>query len=446
MGGEEYQLWGVPDPTRSQKRNPSLHMTASSIASPTSSSSTSQIEIDRNSGTAGSAAPPPASTGGNPTAELRATAFAERDRLTDPSANPFLGSRWRWFHWLMLIFLWPLGLLRMILCAIILAFAAGSAIMVARISHGPMDDLDQPDRVLGPRALAFKEAIWKGCISLSYFVAGIRIRVEGALDPRAVILVAQHTDFIPIFFFVGPCRCSVVAAGCLTAESGAFLVNMMRLVPSIGVDLHDRQQGRVLQALRTRASLVQEHRPGFHPVLLFPEGCQTNGSCLAPFRTGAFRAGVPLQPVVVKFLQAAQGGPMQGSGYGDKDWTVVMRLLGVLHTFAQLCYPLPKTILFKFLPLKIPNPAELADPESFTVSVRNEMARAGDLKLAQNHLDYRFQLAWTKELRRLGLSVRGYFNPDLIRNITQPVVPSESPTPSVPTAHTLSKQHAPSPV
>lgn len=37
------------------------------------------------------------------------------------------------------------------------------------------------------------------------------------------------------------------------------------------------------------------------PLCLFPEGTTTNNSCLLPFKTGAFRAGLPLQPVVIKY-------------------------------------------------------------------------------------------------------------------------------------------------
>lgn len=37
------------------------------------------------------------------------------------------------------------------------------------------------------------------------------------------------------------------------------------------------------------------------PMLLFPEGTTTNNSCLLPFKTGAFLAGLPVKPVVIKY-------------------------------------------------------------------------------------------------------------------------------------------------
>lgn len=41
--------------------------------------------------------------------------------------------------------------------------------------------------------------------------------------------------------------------------------------------------------------------PHARPLLLFPEGTTTNGRFLLPFKTGAFLAGLPLQPVVIRY-------------------------------------------------------------------------------------------------------------------------------------------------
>lgn len=49
--------------------------------------------------------------------------------------------------------------------------------------------------------------------------------------------------------------------------------------------------------------------PHARPLLLFPEGTTTNGRFLLPFKTGAFLAGLPLQPVVIQYgeVRWAQG-------------------------------------------------------------------------------------------------------------------------------------------
>ncbi len=37
------------------------------------------------------------------------------------------------------------------------------------------------------------------------------------------------------------------------------------------------------------------------PMMLFPEGTTTNNKYLMPFKRGAFVAGVPVQPLVLKY-------------------------------------------------------------------------------------------------------------------------------------------------
>lgn len=44
---------------------------------------------------------------------------------------------------------------------------------------------------------------------------------------------------------------------------------------------------------------------GERPMLLFPEGTTTNGRYLLPFKSGAFLAGCPLQPVILQYKQAS---------------------------------------------------------------------------------------------------------------------------------------------
>jgi len=56
--------------------------------------------------------------------------------------------------------------------------------------------------------------------------------------------------------------------------------------------------------------------PHARPLLLFPEGTTTNGRFLLPFKTGAFLAGLPLQPVVIQYGEVRGGeGWDECSGY-----------------------------------------------------------------------------------------------------------------------------------
>lgn len=40
---------------------------------------------------------------------------------------------------------------------------------------------------------------------------------------------------------------------------------------------------------------------GKRPLLLFPEGMTSNGTHILPFKSGAFLAGVPVKPVVLRY-------------------------------------------------------------------------------------------------------------------------------------------------
>ena len=47
--------------------------------------------------------------------------------------------------------------------------------------------------------------------------------------------------------------------------------------------------------------LYRVRTPGFPQTVIYPEGVVTNGRVLISFKTGAFAAGVPVQPVVSKY-------------------------------------------------------------------------------------------------------------------------------------------------
>lgn len=47
--------------------------------------------------------------------------------------------------------------------------------------------------------------------------------------------------------------------------------------------------------------LVHAHCLATHPFSFHPQGTTTNGRYLLPFKTGAFIAGVPLQPVLMHY-------------------------------------------------------------------------------------------------------------------------------------------------
>lgn len=56
--------------------------------------------------------------------------------------------------------------------------------------------------------------------------------------------------------------------------------------------------GKVKERMKAAASGTDG---GARPMLLFPEGTTTNGEFLLPFKSGAFLAGAPVQPVLIRY-------------------------------------------------------------------------------------------------------------------------------------------------
>jgi Acyltransferase len=67
---------------------------------------------------------------------------------------------------------------------------------------------------------------------------------------------------------------------------------VFRLVQFLGV------AARVMARMKQVSAGEGPHR---RPILLFPEGTTTNGQYLLGFRTGSFIAGVPVQPIILKY-------------------------------------------------------------------------------------------------------------------------------------------------
>lgn len=97
------------------------------------------------------------------------------------------------------------------------------------------------------------------------------------------------------------------------------------------------------------------------PILLFPEGTTTNGRYLLPFKTGAFIAGVPLQPVVLKY---------QTKGVSPA-WESIP---AIRHIILMLCNPFHSVICYQ-LPIYNPSPEEQKDPALYAANIREYMVR-----------------------------------------------------------------------
>uniref|UniRef100_A0A7S1FHM0 EF-hand domain-containing protein n=1 Tax=Noctiluca scintillans TaxID=2966 RepID=A0A7S1FHM0_NOCSC len=116
-------------------------------------------------------------------------------------------------------------------------------------------------------------------------------------------------------------------------------------------------RARAKQALRDRA---RDHR--YRHTMVFPEGTCTNGAVLVQFKVGAFSAGVPVQPVALRYTFKNH----------DPSFTTPMTNLTYMLGLMLQWY---NTLEINYLPVYHPSAAELENPTLYAQGVRETMAR-----------------------------------------------------------------------
>lgn len=127
----------------------------------------------------------------------------------------------------------------------------------------------------------------------------------------------------------------------------------------------------------------------FPRVLIFPEGTTTTGHALLSFKPGAFRPGLPVQPVVIRYPHSHMDPSWVSDGPGMGG--LVLRHLLQLHNRVEVSY----------LPPYTPSPEERADAVLFATNVRRVMATA--LRVPTTEFNY--------EDIQLGLTARAHNYP-----------------------------------
>jgi len=122
------------------------------------------------------------------------------------------------------------------------------------------------------------------------------------------------------------------------------------------------------------------------PMLLFPEGTTSNGQMLLPFKTGAFLAGVPVLPVIIKY---------QGARPGSRVSPCWESITAPQHLLLVMCEPGHSVVCYE-LPLYKPSPEEAKDPRLLADNVREYMLKHSKLLPSNSTLedkrDYQAQL------------------------------------------------------
>merc|ERR1712141_252156 len=134
------------------------------------------------------------------------------------------------------------------------------------------------------------------------------------------------------------------------------------------------QRNQALEAIKARVlnPLTDEFSSPEHPktwpqVLLFPEGTTTNAKSLIQFKAGSFRAGTPVQPIVIR---------RDKNKWDTLTWT---KGCSFIASFWSTICQFNTKIEIEFLPVYTPNVEEVKDPIQYANNVRDKMAMSLDI-------------------------------------------------------------------
>ena len=133
------------------------------------------------------------------------------------------------------------------------------------------------------------------------------------------------------------------------------------------------------------------------PLLIFPEGCTSNGECLLTFKSGAFASLKPVKPYINR-TNCKRISQAMGSVLNLWHWTFVIPFQGVFYKSENLELPVfaPNDYFWK-------THWDGKDPKMkwkvFAEAVRQVMAEVGDFELSNSTMDDKLDyknLIWGK--------------------------------------------------
>ncbi|KAG6546184.1 hypothetical protein Mapa_012219 [Marchantia paleacea] len=290
----------------------------------------------------------------------------EKQAAIDPFKNktPHIRGLYEWIKTIVML---PVLVLRILLTALVLfvgLIATKTALAGYTQTEDPM-----------PKWRRRMFCVTRLCGRAVLFCFGFHwIRRIGRPAPREVapIVVSNHVSFTdPIYHFWELLPVFVSS----TSHDDIFMVGpIIRAMEVIVVDRLSPESRRLAASEIKRKALCND----YPRVLLFPEGTTTNGRAMISFKLGAFRPGVAVQPVVVRYPFVHFD-----ISWGDISvWKLVFRMLTQVTNHMEV----------EYLPVVYPTKKDLDDPVAFAQKVRFLMAGAlnvpetehtyGDLMLA----------------------------------------------------------------
>uniref|UniRef100_H3CDG3 Lysophosphatidylcholine acyltransferase 4 n=1 Tax=Tetraodon nigroviridis TaxID=99883 RepID=H3CDG3_TETNG len=194
-----------------------------------------------------------------------------------------------------------------------------------------------------------------------FSVGFLWVRVKGrraALKEAPVLVVAPHSSFFDMLVLCPTQLATVVSR---SENSNLPVIGaLLEFNQSVLVSRKD-PESRKKAAAQLNERLTSD---GYWPqMLMFPEGTTTNGAALIKFKPGAFLAGVPVQPVLLRYPNRLDSVRWT---YKGTTW-----LESLWHTTSQLY----TNMTIEFLPVYEPSVEERSNPGLYADNVQKLMAR-----------------------------------------------------------------------
>ncbi|KAJ8366316.1 hypothetical protein AAFF_G00362820 [Aldrovandia affinis] len=233
---------------------------------------------------------------------------------------------------------------------------------IASLRLAGLSEAERARPVRGWRLWLFHTPILLLSRAVFFFLGFLWVRVKGRqAGPRdaPLLAVAPHSSFMDILVLMPVGLATVVSRSENTKIPviGALLEFNQALLVS-RIDPESRRQ--CVTQLKERLT-SNGHWP---QMLIFPEGTTTNGTGLIKFKPGAFMAGVPVQPVLLRYPNKLDTVRWTWKG---TSW-----MQALFYTTSQLY----TNITVEYLPVYTPSQAERADPALYADNVQKLMAQA----------------------------------------------------------------------
>ncbi|XP_047241963.1 lysophospholipid acyltransferase LPCAT4 isoform X1 [Girardinichthys multiradiatus] len=233
---------------------------------------------------------------------------------------------------------------------------------IARLRLAGLSKEERARPVRGWRSWLFHPIVWLLSRAVFFSLGFLWVKVKGRradLKEAPVLVVAPHSSFLDMLVLCPTQLATVVSRSENTSLPviGALLeFNQSVLVSRKDPESRKKAVTELIERLTSK---------GYWPqMLMFPEGTTTNGRALIKFKPGAFLAGVPVQPVLLRYpnkLDTVRW-TYKGASWTDALW----------HTASQFY----TNMTVEFLPVYNPSEEEKRDPNLYADNVQKLMAMA----------------------------------------------------------------------